>query len=270
MTLNYYLYDAINIDIDYSINSLYLKGYDIILNPDSEKLICNPIEYSFKNIIKRCIVPISHFNGKKEGYYSILNFNYYDDITTAYHLSPIKVILPKENDIIIRIKKEDNNEVIKIGQNGILFLITNFEDNNNIFNISHISFNSNIKDEKNNKYNVNCKLWIPKSEKLRIICKLNENLLNNYQQISLNKVEIAYNNYNIMITNQDFIGVEQSNYDISFLYSEQQNIEIKKGIEFYNFKFYIEKYNDEMLYLYGERNNSLIFENCKRKEKKMN
>ena len=48
MTLNYYLYDAINIDIDYSINSLYLKGHDIILNPDSEKLICNPIEYSLK------------------------------------------------------------------------------------------------------------------------------------------------------------------------------------------------------------------------------
>ena len=50
---------------------------------------------------------------------------------------------------------------------------------------------------------------IPKSEKLRIICKLNVNLLNNYQQISLNKVEIAYNNYNIVISQQDFIEVEQ-------------------------------------------------------------
>ena len=270
MTLNYYLYDSISIVIDYSVNTLYLKGLDIILNPDTEKLNCEPIEYSFQNTMKRCIVPIRHFDGKKEGYYSIFNYGYFGDITTAYQLSPIKVILPKENDIIIRIKKEDNKDVIKIGKKGILFLITNFEDNNNIFNISHISFNSYIKDENNNNYNVNCKLWIPKNDKLRIICKLNENLLNNYQQISLNKVEIAYNNYNIVISQQDFIEVERSNYDISFLYSEQQNIEIKEGIEFYNFKFYIEKYNDEILYIYGEKNNSLILENCKKKENELN
>ena len=265
MVLNYYLSNIIYININYYLDSSYYEVPDIILNSDSKKLNC----YDINNKIKRCTVSKSHFDGKKEGYYPILYFNYLNNLTTVYQISPIQVILPKENDIIIKIKIEDNTD-IEIEPKGILYLITNFEDTNNTFNDTYIYFNSTIKDDSNNKYNVNCKLWIPKNEKLRIICKLNENFKDSRQKISLNKVEFIYNNYNVMIFQQDYLEVEQLNYEISFLYSEQQKIEIKEEIESYNLKFYIEKYNDEPLYIYGQGNNYIFLDNCKKNENELN
>ena len=266
LTLNYYLYDTINIDID--VDRSWSNGLipEIKLNPDSDRLNCYELEYKKE----RCIVPKTHFEGKEDGYFYIQYTNYFDNITIFHQLSPFQVILPKKNDIIIRIKKEDNKDIIKIGQKGILYLITDFIDKTYIFSDSFIPFNSIIKDDNDNKYNINCKLWIPKNEKLRIICKLNENLLYNQQNISLNKVEFIYNNYNIFIFQQDLLEIEQLNYDISFLYSDKQNIEIKEGKESYNMIFYIENYNDEPLYLYGERKNFIILDNCDKNEKELN
>ena len=263
MILNYTLYDVLDID-------LYLKNFrdiDILLNPDSEKLTC----FNLERRIKRCIVPKSHFDGKEDGFYPILSFNYLKNITVSYQLSPIQIILPKVNDTIAIILKIDNNkDEIKIGQKGILYLITNFNDKNNIFKDTYVYFNSTIVDENKYKYNVNCKLWIPKNEKSRIICKLNENLIYKHQNILLNKVEFIYNNYNIIIFQQEFFGVEQLNYDIPFLYSTQQNIEIKEEKESYNLKFFFENFNDEMLYIYGERNNSIIIDKCQKNDNELN
>ena len=263
MILNYTLYDVLDID-------LYLKNFrdiDILLNPDSEKLTC----FNLERRIKRCIVPKSHFDGKEDGFYPILSFNYLKNITVSYQLSPIQIILPKVNDTIAIILKIDNNkDEIKIGQKGILYLITNFNDKNNIFKDTYVYFNSTIVDENKYKYNVNCKLWIPKNEKSRIICKLNENLIYNHQNILLNKVEFIYNNYNIIIFQQEFFGVEQLNYDIPFLYSTQQNIEIKEEKESYNLKFFFENFNDEILYIYGERNNSIIIDKCQKNDNELN
>ena len=253
IVLNYYLYDTINIDC--YLNTYPYNEFKIILNSDSDILTC----YNLNTRIQRCIVPKSYFDGKESGYYPLLHLNYLNNKTIAYQLSPIQIILPKENDIIIRIEKEVNKDIIKIGQKGILYLMTNFDDKSHIFKDIYIPFNSTIKDENNYEYNVNCKLWIPNSEKLRIICKLNENLMSNHQKISLNIVEFIYNNYNIMIFQQDPFEVEQLNYDISFLYSDKQNIEINEGIESYNFKFYIEKYNDETLYIFLEKEIILLF-----------
>ena len=259
--LNYYLNDSINIDIYYYGNSDKIPK--ITLNPDSKnELTCNNLE----NGIQRCIVPKNHFDGKGNGDYPIFYYNYLNKKTTIYQLSPIQVILPKENEIIIRIKKEDNKKIIKIGQKGVLFLITNFKDENNTFKDILISFNSTIKDQNNYKYNVNCKLWIQKNENSKIICKLNENLIYNNQKILLNNIEITYNAHNIIITQQEPFEVEQLDNYISFLYSDEQNIEIEEGIKSYNIKFYIGKYNNEILYLYGERNNYIVFDNCRKNE----
>ena len=225
-------------------------GNNIILNPDlDEKLSCNYLE----NSIQRCSVPKSHFIGKKDGYYPLQYFNYLNENTTIYQISPIQVILPKENDIIIRIKKEDNENNIKIGQKGMLYLRINFIDVNNTFKDTFISFDSTIKDENDYIYNVKCKLWIPKNDSLRIICKLNENLISNKQKLLLNKVEFTHNNYNIIITQLEPFEVEQLNYDISFLYYDIQSIEIEEEKKSYNLKFYIENYNNEVLYIWRKR-----------------
>ena len=177
----------------------------------------------------------------------------------------------KNNNIIIKIRKEDNKKII-IGQKRILSLITNFYNKNNFFNDTYIYFNSTIKDVDNNtENNVNCKLWIPKSGNLRIICNLNERLVNEYQNILLNKVQLNYNNYPIEIIQEEPFKVLQSNNNIPFLYSEEQNIEIKEGIEDdkknYELKFKIEEYNNEVLFLQRKNEEKiypteLILDNC--------
>ena len=76
----------------------------------------------------------------------------------------------------------------------------------------------------------------------------------------------------IEIIQQEPLEVEQLNNIIPFLYSEQQIIEIKDEInenkQYYDFKFKIEEYNNEVLFL--ERKNmggniyrtEFVFENC--------
>ena len=268
--LNYYLYDTINIDIVYNISPFFTTEKKIILNPTSSPLTCNHLGYNENIITERCIVPKSHFDGQKEGQYPILYSENSKAISTAYHLSPIQVILPKENDIIIRIEKEDNKDIIKIGQKGTLYLITNFIDKNNTFTDTNIPFDTTIKDENKNKYNVHCKLWKPINETVRIICNLDEKLLNSTHQISLNKTEIIHNDKNIIISQQEPLEVVQFDYEISFLYSEQQKIEINEENKTYNFKFNIENYFDEVLYIHGERDNSIIFDKCDKNGNELN
>ena len=103
-------------------------------------------------------------------------------------------------------------------------------------------------------------LWISKNENSKIICKFNENLYNQ-QKLFLKTMKLTYNNYNIFIFQNEPIEVEQFNYEISFLYNDEQIIEIKDEINSYNLKFYFEVYNNETLYIYGERNNSLFLVN---------
>ena len=266
IVLNYYLSDTIYIDLDYYWQ-YYYRIPKITLNPGLAELTC----YKLDSSTERCIVPKSHFDGRKDTYYFIHYFKYDKSLVVVYQLSPIKVILPEENDIIIRIKKEDNKDIIKIGQKGILYLKTNFVDTKKTFKETDIYFNSTIKDSNYNiKYDVKCKFLIPKNERLSLICELNENLIYNRQNISLNKVEFIYNDNNIVISQQDPLEVEQLDYEIAFLYSNQQNIEIKEGIETYKVKFYFEKYYDEILYMYGERDNSITFDKCDKNENELN
>ena len=171
MVLNYTLKDTINIVFNYNFD--LLKMPDITLNPDANKLTCDALVH---NNLRKCVAPKSHFAGKKNGSYPILYFNYLNNKVISYQLSPVEVIIVDDN-IIIKINKEDNKD-LKIGQKGILYLITDYDDKRGIFKDTYIPFDSTIKDENDKKYNVNCKLWIPKNQKIRLICKLNENLEN--------------------------------------------------------------------------------------------
>ena len=60
----------------------------------------------------------------------------------------------------MRIKKENNIKII-IGKNGVLYFITNYYDENNLFDYNDIEnkfvFESKIIDESQNKYNAKCR-----------------------------------------------------------------------------------------------------------------
>jgi len=76
--------------VDYHIeNPDSLTG--ITLNEDAEDLTCEALSRE----IKRCKVPISHFNGKESGYYFTKHSNHLDGKSFSYEAPPIKIILPE-------------------------------------------------------------------------------------------------------------------------------------------------------------------------------
>ena len=74
----------------------------------------------------------------------------------------------------------------------MLFFVTNFYDYENKLNYEDIenksSFESKIIDRNNNEYNVKCRLWKPKNDKIRIICNLNDNLKYINQKVFLKDI----------------------------------------------------------------------------------
>ena len=64
---------------------------------------------------------------KLSGYYYTYYLNNNNEYSIYYNLVPFKVILP-DNDIYLRIKKEDNSQIINVGQNGVIYFTTHYDD----------------------------------------------------------------------------------------------------------------------------------------------
>ena len=234
-------------------------GYNIIsggikLNPDSTALKCD--EKSINNrYIKRCEISINHFNGKNSSYYNTYYLNYLNNYSLVYTLPPINVILPGENEIILRIKKENNKNLIKIGPKGTITFKTKYNDTKNAFkdiNIdNYITFNNKIIDSDKKEYDVNCKIWKPKDENITIFCNLNENLPKSRNSIILDDKILNYNGYTIYIYQEDSIEIAQYETNIPFLYYDTQIINIDNK-DSYELKFKVESYNNDILYIKGE------------------
>ena len=256
--LNLNSYNQITIQIwgNYSVNFKNLR-----LIPDSNDLQCKN-----EDKIQKCIVSRDYFENKKSGYYYTYQLNNNNEYSIYYNLLPFKVILP-DNNIYLRIKKEDNSQIINVGQNGVIYFTTHYDDiERNLFNINDIEdntkFSSIIKDKNNNEYNVNCKLWKPKNEKIKIICNINGNLKYTQQYIILNEISLNYKEYNIFIIPRNYVLVNQYNYDISFLYSDKQIINIMPNINSYNLQFKIGSYYNDVLYIFGTNNNYGVLDKC--------
>ena len=72
--------------------------HGIRLNKNAEKLICSrKFEGSY---IESCLVPKTHFNGLKSGYYYLYHGHYDEtkDLNIYYEVTPFKVILPEETN----------------------------------------------------------------------------------------------------------------------------------------------------------------------------
>ena len=240
---------------------------NIRLNPDSEDLSCDRIH----DYIKKCIVPKSHFENLTNGYYYTYYLNPLGEFTIFYELFPLQVFLSKDNNITLRIRNEYNKNKLKIGIGGTLVFITDYYNERKLLNNNieeYTKFKSIIVDPENNEYEVDCKLWNPIDENIRILCNLNQELNNNNQKIIFkNIISFDYNEYNITIIQEDPIEVEYLNYQIPFLYSDYQTINILDEEEFYIFQFKFEKYFDNILYIYGQSNNNYaVLDNCEKIE----
>ena len=260
LTIEYYLKD------NYSFEN-------IKLNPESkENLECE----QNLNLIK-CNVTKNHFSRKTNGYYYTYHLNNLSEYTPSYFTNPIKVILPIQNEFPLYIKKEYNNFDRIIGQNGTIAFITDYNDIefhllNNSFLEENTTFQTSLIDEVNNEiYNVSCRLWNPIGENLVIICNLKENLKYDAQNISLNNIIFNYIGYNISIYSETSVNVKQYNYNIPFIYSDKQIINISDNINLYELKFKYDSYNNDILYLSGisHLSSNFILDNCKIESKEL-
>ena len=165
-------------------------------------------------------LPLSYSYSLKQEFNKI---NYKLEEENVY--SPFDANLSTDNNINLIITS--NNNILKVEEKGMIYFITNYNDNErNIFNSSDIEektkFKTKIKDEYQNEYDVHCNLWKPINDYIRIICNLDENLKYVDNNITLlNSVQIEYKDYKIGINQEAYIEVKQLNYSIPFLYSNK-------------------------------------------------
>ena len=273
--INYIYPSKLNFTLEESIIIRYIIEEpqivkNIKLDPDSSSYLeCEDLIG-----MKKCIVPLNHFKKEEEAYYYTHHLNHLYDYSINYEVNPIKVIFtPSVKTIEIKIEDQYNTEELSIGPKGTLAFITSYIDNDNIFDPSDIenyTFESIIIDDNNNNYKVICRLWKPKDINLRLLCDMNETLINSETNINLNMTNFTYKNNNVVIISSlTSLVLQQYKIEIPFLYSDNQIINIKEEQDIYEIKFKLGNYNNDILFLYSEFYNSLALYNPKKEGKEL-
>ena len=219
-----------------------------------------------------CKIYPNNFPEQKSNDYNLHYYSQEDSFSLIYELRPFKVIIPEKEIINIGLPDEDNKDLLKIGQNGIIYLKTNYKDSQNKFNQSDLerfTFTGQFSTTKESKlYNSDCNLWKPSNGNLKILCQLKENLPKGDNSLYLQELNINYKeNYKIIIKSDiDGIKVRQLEESIAFIYSDETDIEIKKETEKYILTFNYKNYNNEPLYLYKNDIKYIKLNTCNKKE----
>ena len=256
-TLDFYTNDTISIDIILGgYKNETVKGIRFNRNANKD-LECEELDYR-----RRCLVPKSHFENQQSGYCDIYHLNHENEYIKFYEYSPIQVIFPSDSELIIRI--QDNKSTF-IGKKGFVSFVTDYIDSNDIFNPLNIETETKKKmifSGIHKNYQADCYLWKLKSGEVRLICKFEEII--DTQTIKLNKFTFIYNKTTITLFCENGLNINQLNSDISFLYSDKQEINITENANEYNLIFKKGVYNKEPLILFSNDNNYMknIYLNC--------
>ena len=159
-----------------------------------------------------------------------------------------------------------------IGKKGLLLLkisenkqninqLFNNEDKNKLFKI-------NIYAENKEKFAINCGFLngLIISE-IYISCFIDEDITAGKYSIQINQ-KFVYLDYQINVIQDKKIIVIKYNYNIPFLYSRKQFIEVKDDINIYELKFKIYSYKNEPLIL-STIGNFLPLDNCEEKNEEL-
>ena len=232
-----------------------------------------------ENYLKKCLLPKSHFQGKKSGYYYTHYSNDYNTSSIAYDTKPFKINL--EPHLLINVKYEDNQEAIIIGEDLYTFaLITDYDDSiRNIFNASDIEektkcnilINFTIYDDRIKHFNSSCRLWKPHDDKLRLFCKVNRlYIYSDENTFTFESASFNYNDIIVTIKTSDNFNYVRNDEPISFLYSDKQFIDLNEEKEKYELKFKYDLYNKDGLYLYSDLySNYIPIDNCEVEEQEI-
>ena len=168
--------------------------------------------------------------------------------------------------ITINITYEENKYV---GEKGYFYFETTFNDNEtNYFNnldIEQASFNASFRPFywTDICYSI-CRLWKSSDGYMKIICKFMDN---SYAGRNLNLYIKPFNYKSYLI---NFIPPEEGFWlikdeDLQFLYSDEQMINITEEEKFYDLKFNMEGYYDDILFLFRNETietNPLYLDKC--------
>lgn len=143
-------------------------------------------------------------------------------------------------------------------------LITDFDDTEtNIFNISDIETKTSVYINiigKTSKYYRKCRLWKPKTGKLRFFCDL-DNLKSSENNITFERFNFIYNGQTIIVKTDDYFQIKVLDYAISFLYSDIQIIDLEQELESYNLRFKFDLYNNKDVFYIFSGNSYILLDN---------
>ena len=235
--------------ITLSIYGDMTENKGIRLNKDSKDLKCELLR---EGLFLQCIVPKSHFKGKKSGYYSLV---YVDDsqVTTFYDIPPFEVVLnetePDIDTYFITVEEINPND---IGKQGVLSFLTDFMDEDNIFDQSDVEIQTNFKANitSNQEFEIDCRFVKYIGYPLIIFCELDENILSGNYSIKFDNIDFSYkNNYTIIVNSDISFEFKKLDVDIPNLYADVQNITIEKKTDIIQLKFKINSYHNEKIFI---------------------
>ena len=206
---------------------------------------------------------------EKNGYYYATQVKDFQEMNTFNQNPPFEVLLEETvNDTNITIIVEDFFEDSNyVGKKGALALITNFTDENNIFdklNIeSQTKFKTIIISNETKDYEINCRLFKYTEIPLKVFCELDENIPKGNYSINFNNITFKYNDKEITINSDKNFDFEKKDVYMPDLYSDIQNITVDKNKESIELKFKINSYHNETIILWGFDENLEILDNCK-------
>ena len=178
-----------------------------------------------------------------------------------------------ENNKALNISIDKFYKKNEVGKNGALALLTNFYDEEGIFNQLDIEEKTKFKGIISyNTYNdfVDCRLWIykEKNRDLIVFCNVDETIPKGKYYLSVNSIKINYMDYEINLETSENLLFEKLDLNIVDLYSDEQRIVVEDNKNEIELKFKINSYVNEKLILFKELTANFI-DDCRTEKKEL-
>ena len=190
--------------------------------------------------------------------------------------STINLFRDITGSIEIKVKYPQNGNIyMGLGKN--FYFDTEFNDTEtNYFNASDIeektSYKTYISVSQHpfyDSYETTCRLWKPKIDNLKLLCKITDRYFYGTGKYGLDSSKIFYKSYEIIINSTTpLFKINYQDFHIPFLYADEQTIQIEEGKNYFELKFKFEEYNNENLYLYSN-DVYLYLNNCSKNAKNL-
>jgi hypothetical protein len=150
---------------------------------------------------------------------------------------------------------------VYIRSNANFYFNTDFNDNEtNYFNAFDIEEQTSFQIVVNyrsgyhtSSFTAFCRLWKPTNDNLKLLCNANSGGRISGNSGTIKGVSFTYKSYQVSINppSDDSKFNLNDEYQVPFIYADEQIIKIEEEKEFYELKFNISGYDNEILYLFS-------------------